>query len=669
MLTSEESRGSVIEEGLRGEEVESAPMSFKTFRTDGFRMGIATRWIEDPGVRDSFKSAIRSCQGIWINEIKQWIVPLRATNKLFSRLEEIDKERFPASIAHSMLSEAETEPYAFAQFFEVVVCRTSSGKSLVRSRYDALIASVLRQELFSDWYAGTKSWLSRNGVDSVIERLEKKAGINRENIVVPVDEMNISFVLDSSDGGAQMDAWLGKVKKVEGSGPGVVGKGSAGFMLALTSPLKSVPVASNVLQMAEKKYGLFDFQVEGVKHLLSHSSALLADDMGLGKTRQAIVASILTGGKILVVCPASLKRNWKREIESVDKGTRVQVIETRRDALDFHAKWVVVNYETMDMFVNVKKVPFSTMILDEVHLIKETGSARTQAAFMLGARIPKKMLLTATPIMNRESEIYTLLRLSGHPLGMIDVKEFREAFSRSPETRDRLGTRVREWMLRREKDKVVRLPGKVETVLPVDVEPAMMDEYQTIIRDEGLTALVKVQKLMGIVEKMKIPFVCGWLRKLGEKGKAIVFCNRLDTVKEIGKSLSDADIGWVKLVGETPTHEREQSVRSFQSDPDIQVFVTTYQAGGVGLTLTAAEWVVLAGLPWTPALKGQAEDRANRIGQTKKVRIITPIVAKTVEESVYALLEKKKTIIQEVMGGAGLNKDDIDSILRDGAQC
>jgi len=152
---------------------------------------------------------------------------------------------------------------------------------------------------------------------------------------------------------------------------------------------------------------------------------------------------------------------------------------------------------------------------------------------------------------------------------------------------------------------------------------------------------------------------------LPESDKLIVFCQYMETVVTLKHTLSASGIRCVSLVGSDPTTKRQKAVDEFQTDPSVRIFITTTAAGGVGITLTQATWVAFCSLPWTPALMRQAEDRAYRLGQTRDVNVLVPLVSGTVDEQVWRLLEAKLGIERDVIEGA--SADGLETVFEEDA--
>jgi len=440
-----------------------------------------------------------------------------------------------------------------------------------------------------------------------------------------------------------------------------------GVLLAVTSPLAPTSFAGKDLTEILSKYSLYHpYQPEGVSHMLSRTSALLADDMGLGKTRQSVVAGevlLSFGGnlnqKALVVCPASLVLNWKKEIEMVAPAARVATF-----GWDADARWIVTSYDQLGALTAFSG-HFKCCFYDEAHLVKEASAARTRVAFDIGASIPYRYILTGTPILNRESEIHTLLRLAGHPLGDLPVKDFTTQFGGNKEFRRLLNVRIKEWMLRRMKDQVLKLPGKERQLVYTSLPDDVMAEYNHIENDPNLTALMKIGKLRHLLERAKIEhIVMDLVGELSGSDKVIIFCEFRSNVDYVVELLKKTGISAVTLTGTDSPRKRQAAVDAFQTDPCIGAFVGTTLAAGVGITLTAANYAIVASLPWTAALLKQAEDRAFRNGQRRVVFVKIPLVEETLDIDLWQMIRFKNEIGTDIVSAENEEKEMVAFALK-----
>jgi len=438
--------------------------------------------------------------------------------------------------------------------------------------------------------------------------------------------------------------------------------------------------------------GLFPHQIEGVAFLLGRTRAILADDMGLGKTRQAIVAlrHARPGGPYLVVCPASVKRNWAREIGVAAPEASTHVIE-RGAELPRDCEWVIVNYDILGKHIDMLgAVPWAGLVLDEAHYLKNHRSARSRLARQLADRAkanaganPAVYLLTGTPLTNRPRDLFVLLQLVAHPLGR-SFLSFAKRYCAAEkndygwETRgasniEELTVQLHGVMLRRAKDEVLSLPPKIRTWLPVDVPKGtgvrdMRKVVELLIGDEPIAPgsnidqrrlrgrlLQAVTRARQTLAAAKVNATVDLVTGAVEQGeKVIVFSCFEEPVQQLADTFRGSA---VLLTGETPADKRPAMVDRFQHDDRIRVFVANIIAGGIGNNLTAATQVVFNDLDWVPANHWQAEDRAYRIGQTRTVNVTYMVAAETIDDFVQMVLEKKARLVNAIVDGSAMVQD------------
>jgi SWI/SNF-related matrix-associated actin-dependent regulator of chromatin subfamily A-like protein 1 len=441
-------------------------------------------------------------------------------------------------------------------------------------------------------------------------------------------------------------------------------------------------------QAAALADGLFPHQIEGVAFLLGRRRAILADDMGLGKTRQAIVSlrHLTPGGPRLVVCPASVKRNWAREILVVSPDAPILVIEGTA-AIPLTAEWVVINYDILGRHLgDLLRVPWAALVFDEAHYLKNHTSARSKVARQLTAAAAAAtpalavQLLTGTPLTSRPRDLFVLLQLAAHPLGR-SFLSFAKRYCAAEKGEygwktggssniEELTVQLHGVMLRRSKDAVLALPPKLRTWLPVEVpsgtgaraiarvfellagkdsRPVPSRDVELRRRGRLLAFLVEARQALAVAKATAtLDFVRGAIDQ-GEK--MIVFSCFDDPVQTLARELGDTA---VIVTGRTPAATRQALVDRFQADPDVRVFVANIIAGGTGLNLTAATQVVFNDLDWVPANHWQAEDRAYRIGQARTVNVTYFVARGTIDDFVQAVLETKAALVNAIVGGGAL---------------
>jgi SNF2 family DNA or RNA helicase len=422
-------------------------------------------------------------------------------------------------------------------------------------------------------------------------------------------------------------------------------------------------------------------QKEAIEKLLANDKFILADDMGLGKTTSAVIAALESGAKkILIVCPATLKINWEREIKNYTD-RRILLIEGRKwgSTFDFY----IINYDILKNFHTTEKSEdseayqlianngFDLAIVDEAHYISNATAQRTKILNDILGTIPKVWLLTGTPMTSRPINYYNLLKIVESPLALnwqsyvfryCAGYQFRVGNRKVWNTSgasnlDELREKTKNLVLRRMKTDILDLPEKIITPVYLELQSKFYDnELEDFIRissenKQKESISVTLNRLMNIRQLIaveKVPYTCELIDKFIEQNKKVIvftnFTSSLDLLHEKYKKNS------VVLDGRMSKEKRQESVDKFQTNDKIKVFISNIIAGGVGITLTAAEGVIMNDLSFVPAHHSQAEDRAYRHGQTKSVLVYYPVFENTIEIQVYNILQKKKNIIDQVMG-------------------
>lgn len=618
-------------------------------RSDGYRLGLQA--VYAPWLTDIFRDA----GGAWHPSGRMWVFPRAAVNGRFAQ--QLATEA-PGGVVFSVQATvdrinqamANPEPDLFAEGLDIQLFPVAGGGCVLQFKRDALLDQLL-QRLSGKILQGRTGWFVDLSVDALLDVLALQAGVERSFVYIHDSEIVLH---ETSGAGADDRPSLG-VGGIAMEGALTIEAEQTGSVLSvMTSPLERFEVPQELLNYAERHYGLYDYQVEGLAFMLGASSALNADDMGLGKSRQGAVAADLTPGPgaILVICPASLKINWEREIYLIDPAAKVAILGQTEDWET--AGWVVVNYERLGAIVqaiNDKRITFKVMLCDEAHYLKEPASGRTRNAFLLAKHIPRRYLLTATPVLNREAEVHTLLRLSGHPIGELPEQEFIKQFAGSPAVRGALKERMAEWMIRRSKAVVKGLKGKSHQLQYVQLSPEDQRQYRQVVGDPDMQALVKVTALRQLLERLKSTWLIETIGGMAPEDKVLVFCEHLEIVPILCDELAAAGIRAVTYTGALNDKKKQLSVDTFQNDPDTKVFIGLRKAAGVGLTLTAANYVIPVSLPWNGALRRQAEDRAYRNGQKRHVTVLIPIVPNTIDEKVLAINRYKEAIEGDLLDG------------------
>ena len=421
-----------------------------------------------------------------------------------------------------------------------------------------------------------------------------------------------------------------------------------------------------------------EHQKEAIEKLVKNKKFILADDMGLGKTTSTIVAALETGAKkILIVCPASLKLNWEREIANYSDRT-VFIAEGKKfsDEHDF----VIINYDILKNFHDLKekddselmRANFDLVIMDEAHMISNPQAQRTKIANDIASKSNRVWLLSGTPMTSRPMNYYNLLHLVDSPVAMnwmAYAKRYCNGFqftvgkrkvwnvtgaSNLDELRERTSTHI----LRRLKEEVLDLPEKIITPVYLRLKSKdyeeLMGEYfdwYDANPEESSSLTIQFSKLMKVrkvIAQEKINNTIELAENIIEQGKkVIIFTNFTDTLNIIYNHFGKQA---VYLDGSCSKFHRQNAVDEFQTNDKIKVFVGNLKAAGVGITLTSAEAVIMNDLSFVPAEHSQAEDRSHRIGQKNSTSVYYPLFENTIEGAIYDILNRKKKIISTVMG-------------------
>jgi SWI/SNF-related matrix-associated actin-dependent regulator 1 of chromatin subfamily A len=426
---------------------------------------------------------------------------------------------------------------------------------------------------------------------------------------------------------------------------------------------------------AANPYALYPHQLTGVEFLKTKGRAILGDDMGLGKTRQAIIAlrEACPDGCVLIVCPASLKINWAREILAVEPDAAIEVLGAKGYSCE-QPRWVIVNYDLLARNAeHLHAVPWTGVILDEAHFIKNASQRTSQCLKLLGVDgkgirpySPLQVyLLTGTPLTNRPRDLFNLLRAVGHPAAtsfLSFAKRYCGAYRNDygwvtdgASNLDELNLLMKEVMLRRKKEDVLDLPGKIRTWVPVAIDDNPAKAHAGFLewfaasdatRPNDREFLSRLTKVRVALHKAKHKAVAERIKDVTATGtKVIVFCCFQDGVTRHKKALGNSA---VTITGSDNMEQRQAAVDRFQTDPSVTVILCNLIAGGVGITLTAGSHVIFQDLDWVPANHLQAEDRAYRLGQKAHVTVEYFIADRTLDGYIAKLMDRKLALISAV---------------------
>jgi hypothetical protein len=471
--------------------------------------------------------------------------------------------------------------------------------------------------------------------------------------------------------------------------------------------IKEIPVPGNLDQI------LRPYQVHGL-HWLNYLheinwGGILADDMGLGKTVQAL--SFLQYFKehnnklnALVVCPTTLMFNWENEIKKFTPQLTYHIhhggdrAHNKEELLQYNV--VITTYGTLRSDIKLlMEIPFDYAVLDESQAIKNPSSKVTRAACLLNAK--HRLCMSGTPLQNNTFDIFAQMNfLNPGMLGSVEF--FRQEFAMpidkfgEKEKKEHLRKLLFPFILRRTKEQVAKdLPEKTETILFCEMEDEqrkIYDAYRNDYRDKilGTIEMQGIQKsqltiLQGL---MKLRQICDSPAILNEDEKypnhsikldeltreitenigdhkALVFSQFLGMLALIKGKLKELNVKFEYFDGSTVATERERAIQSFQNDETCRVFLISLKAGGVGLNLTAADYVYIVDPWWNPAVEQQAIDRTHRIGQTKNIFAYRMICKDTIEDKIIQLQEKKRTLAKDLIADddgfvKSLSKSDVE---------
>ncbi len=462
------------------------------------------------------------------------------------------------------------------------------------------------------------------------------------------------------------------------------------------------------LQPILRSYQVFGFQ--WLNYLSEVNwGGILADDMGLGKTVQAL--SFLQHykdhfGKLsaLVVCPTTLMFNWENEIKKFTPSLTYVIHHggdrTRSKEIVSQFNVIITTYGTLRSDIKLlSEQPFDYVVLDESQAIKNPASKVTRAASLLKAR--HRLCMSGTPLQNNTFDIFAQMNfLNPGMLGSLEF--FRQEFAipidkfGEADRKDHLRKLLFPFILRRTKEQVAKdLPDKTETILFCEMEDEqrkIYDLYRNEYRDKilGVIDVQGIQKsqltiLQGL---MKLRQICDSPHILNEpepypnhsikleelareisenisNHKALVFSQFLGMLALIKEKLNSLNVKYEYFDGSTSAIDREKAITNFQNQEECRVFLISLKAGGVGLNLTAADYVYIVDPWWNPAVEQQAIDRTHRIGQTKNIFAYRMICKDTIEDKILQLQDRKRSLAKDLISDdegfvKNLTKEDVE---------
>ena len=432
------------------------------------------------------------------------------------------------------------------------------------------------------------------------------------------------------------------------------------------------------------KAELRDYQTDGYQWIARMTGwgagVCLADDMGLGKTVQTIAFMLHTAsqGPALVATPASVVLNWQRELQRFAPSLHVEVFNTTTDrkALVEQAAAGDVILTTYGLFVTEDEVlcgkQWNTVCLDEAHVIKNRQTKTSAVVMKLQAT--HRIILTGTPVQNHLGELWNLFQFANPGL-LGSHEQFRQKYIVPIEQQDnkersrQLKRIVSPFMLRRTKQEVIEeLPDKTEINIPIELR-VIRRRAKQLLEDERSSSGVSVNTLAEItrlrqaacsaelVEKnwkgecSKLTALNDLLQEIVDGGNAVlVFSQFTSFLAMVRQQLDKQKQPYLYLDGSVPVRQRDQLVQQFQHG-QYPVFLISLKAGGLGLNLTGANYVIHLDPWWNPAIEQQATDRAYRIGQRQNVTVYHLISQYTIEEKILRLHQTKRNLADAMLEG------------------
>lgn len=456
---------------------------------------------------------------------------------------------------------------------------------------------------------------------------------------------------------------------------------------------------------------LRDYQLDGYRWLARLAQwgvgACLADDMGLGKTVQglALLVERAPGGPALIVAPTSVCMNWENEARRFAPTLNPVVLGSvgRQHLLDNLKPFdlLICSYGLLQQELVAEmlaQIRFQTVILDEAQAIKNIATRRSQGAMNLQAEF--KVIMTGTPLENHLGELWNLFRFINPGL-LGSLEQYNQRFvgpierDRNHQARQQLKKLIQPFILRRTKTQVLQeLPPRTEIPIYVELSGEEMAFYEAL-RRESLAVLTgsdvqpgqKQLQILAAITKLRrsccntrlanadMALPSSKLAAFGEivdelldnKHKALVFSQFVDHLQLIKDYVERRGIAYQYLDGGTPAKERQKRVDAFQRG-EGELFLISLKAGGVGLNLTAADYVIHMDPWWNPAVEDQASDRAHRMGQQRPVTIYRLIAKQTIEEKIVALHSHKRDLADSLLEGADISgkmsADDLLSLMK-----
>ena len=423
----------------------------------------------------------------------------------------------------------------------------------------------------------------------------------------------------------------------------------------------------NPNELPEKiKKSLYNFQLEGIKFGINHHCRfLLADEMGVGKTLQAISLSYIyrDSWPVLVVCPGSMKYNWKGEIQTWLglKDYRICILNSSKQKISQEAYFYIISYDLMrNVIKKMRQISFQFVILDEAHSIKNKDSLRAKNILPIAVRAKRLIIMTGTPLLAKPYEGYPLL-YALRPDIFCYFKKFAYRYCDPQPTPMGINwsgtsnTKELHWILsclmvrRLKRDVLSQLPPKRRQKIWIRTDEKTIEEIKKTRKN--VLGRKGTLECYSLTSRAKINGVKEYISDIIDaKEKFIVFAYHYEMLNSLEELCKNKKIDYMRIDGNTKQETRYQYVNYFQHNVNCQVAILSIIAASTGITLTATHMVIFAELTWTPSIMIQAEDRVHRIGQKSEFVDIKYLYGpETLDDFILDKLQKKLTIVSTTL--------------------
>jgi SWI/SNF-related matrix-associated actin-dependent regulator of chromatin subfamily A-like protein 1 len=461
--------------------------------------------------------------------------------------------------------------------------------------------------------------------------------------------------------------------------------------------LYDIPVVIEEPKIKVLNHDLFAYQEEGVSFLdQNNGRGAICDEMGLGKTVQSLAWCARHTKRTLIVCPASVKYNWEKEINFwLVSNKKVFILNGRKsEEVPDDVDYMIVNYDIVAHRGN-DIVDFNpeAIIIDEFHYVKESKTKRTKAVKLICGGRDHIIGLSGTPIKSRPLEFFNMLNLV-NPVMFPSWWQYAQKYCDAKHNRfgwefkgasniEELNMILEGVMIRRLKKDVLKdLPDKIRSTVPIELsnrakyDRAKKDFLAYTLQEHGLKKAEKASNAEGVVKKGalrrlaiegKMKGIIDWLKDFLEDNvdeKIILFTIHKQTIKDLMVHFSDVA---VVIEGDTPAKERTKIVEKFQNNKKVKVFIGNMMSAGTGITLTASSTVCFLEIDYIPNEFLQAEDRAHRIGQKDSVNVYYFLGKDSIDEEIMIdILNPKMSVFNRVIDGKSESDTNIFETLMEG---